>query len=361
MLEQGYFEQVYHFNETPIFDKATVSTIVFKFIKSLKKSDKKVKIAKYFKNKKLNEQILHNLKNQIPQADTEYIEIDGFRENKNWILAQNEILTELNIYEKNCQKETADNLSSTEFYTVRDFCDIGNGMVSGLDKAFQIDIHELNEDERKYLINVLKAKNLNPFSHGEITNYFLIEESTIKTEEEFIKKFPNFYKVLINYREQLNGRYLYNREIKFWEWVFLRNYKLFAQEKPRIFVPCKERISNKSYFRFSFVEAGIYPTQDVTAIFPKEKTKESIYYILALLNSKYVFDWLRFNGIVKGNIVEFSEKPIASIPYRKINFDNAKEKDIHDNIVEYTRNFIQEKNDSDFKKIAIEFDKLFNT
>ena len=34
MLEHGYFEEIYHFNETPIFEKATVSTIIFKFIKS---------------------------------------------------------------------------------------------------------------------------------------------------------------------------------------------------------------------------------------------------------------------------------------------------------------------------------------
>ena len=34
MVRNGYFEQITHFNETPIFEKATVSTIVFKYIKS---------------------------------------------------------------------------------------------------------------------------------------------------------------------------------------------------------------------------------------------------------------------------------------------------------------------------------------
>lgn len=360
MLEHGYFEEIYHFNETPIFEKATVSTIVFKFIKSSKKQNKKIKVAKYFKNKKLNENILENLKNSFPQPDTEYIEIDEFEKNENWILAQKEIITELNIFEKNCKKEAPDDLFSTGFYTIKDFCDIGNGMVSGLDKAFQVNTKNLNSEEKKYLIKVIKAKSLEPFTHNGITDYFLLEEGLVKNEEDFIEKFPNFYKQIQQYKQDLNKRYQYNREIKYWEWVFLRNYKLFSQDKPRIFVPCKERISNKNHFRFSFVEAGIYPTQDVTAIFPKNNTKENIYYILGLLNSQFVFDWLRFNGIVKGNIVEFSEKPIASIPFRKIDFNNPKEKAIHDNIVEHTKSYINNKQDSEIEIITIEFNKLFN-
>ena len=360
MLDHGYFEEIYHFNETPIFEKATVSTIIFKFIKSSKKQNKKIKIAKYFKNKKLNEDILENLKNSIPQSDTEYIELDKFEKDENWILAQKEIISELNIFEKNCKKESPDDLFSTGFYTIKDFCDIGNGMVSGLDKAFQINTKNLNAEEKKYLIKVIKAKSLEPFTHNGITDYFLIEEGVVKSEEDFIKKFPNFYQQIQQYKEDLNKRYQYNREIKFWEWVFLRNYKLFSKETPRIFVPCKERISNKNHFRFSFIESGIYPTQDVTAIFPKKETKENIYYILALLNSKFVFDWLRFNGIVKGNIVEFSEKPIASIPYRKIDFNNIDEKIAHDNIVKHIKKYIENKNNNDLEKVAIEFNKLFN-
>jgi len=360
MLDHGYFEEIYHFNETPIFEKATVSTIIFKFIKSSKKLNNKIKIAKYFKNKKLNENILENLKNSIPQSDTEYIELDKFEKNENWILAQKEIISELNIFEKKCKKETPDDLFSTGFYTIRDFCDIGNGMVSGLDKAFQINTKNLNAEEKKYLIKVIKAKSLEPFTHNGITDYFLIEEGIVKSEEDFIKKFPNFYQQIQQYKEDLNKRYQYNREIKFWEWVFLRNYKLFSKETPRIFVPCKERISNKNHFRFSFIESGIYPTQDVTAIFPKKETKENIYYILALLNSKFVFDWLRFNGIVKGNIVEFSEKPIASIPYRKIDFNNIDEKTAHDIIVRHTKKYIENKNNNDLEKVTIEFNKLFN-
>ncbi len=61
----------------------------------------------------------------------------------------------------------------------------------------------------------------------------------------------------------------------------------------------------------------------------KDSCNESIEYILYFLNSKHVFNWLTHNGIIKGAIVEFSEAPIASIPYRMIDWNNPKEVAIH--------------------------------
>jgi adenine-specific DNA-methyltransferase len=82
------------------------------------------------------------------------------------------------------------------------------------------------------------------------------------------------------------------------------------------------------------VNEGIYPTQDVTAIFRKPKTRESLEYIVAYLNSPSVFEWLTCKGIVKGNIVEFSEKPISSIPFRVVNWSNGEEVALHNNITD---------------------------
>ena len=139
---------------------------------------------------------------------------------------------------------------------------------------------------------------------------------------------------------------------------FLRNFNLFNSEKARIFVPCKERISTKDYFRFTYVEAGIFPTQDVTAIFRKESTKESLYYILSYLNNHRIFAWLKNKGIIKGNIVEFSEKPISSIPFREINWSNEKEVQYHNEITTLTKTYILEKEDLILDKINEIFDKL---
>lgn len=88
---------------------------------------------------------------------------------------------------------------------------------------------------------------------------------------------------------------------------------------------------------FTVVPPGLYPTQDVTALIPKAETKESIEYITAYLNSHWIFEWLKNHGVTKGHIVEFTRKPVSSIPFLAINFDDAFEKEIHDHITKIVR------------------------
>lgn len=363
MVQNGYFEEIYHFNETPIFDKVTVSIVVFKFVKNKEKNEK-IKVAKFYANQKLTNETLFNLKNKIPFKDAEYLTVSQFKVNERWLLQSDEVRNELQILETNCAKKTQNSIlnlfneNKQEFNTIGDFCDIGNGLVSGLDKAFQVNGHVLNNNELNCTIDVVKAKDLKPFVIENLTKYIYITEEL--NEDNFKEAYPNFYNHFQKYKLDLNNRYQYNRKINYWEWVFLRNLTLFKKEEKRIFVPCKERITNKDYFRFALVDAGVFPTQDVTAIFRKPHTKESIEYILAYLNNQIIFDWLKCNGIVKGNIVEFSEKPIASIPFRVIDWENKNEVELHNFISEQTKSYLKNQDKSFLNLINQSFNKLFN-
>ena len=362
MVANGYFEEIYHFNETPIFDKVTVSIIIFKFIKSRKKTNK-IKVAKFHANQKLTAQTLQRLKFQEELKDAEYLQVSQFKLNERWLLQSDEIREELKVLENNCIKKNQNlllnlfNDEKQEFHTIGDICDIGNGLVSGLDKAFQVNGHKLNEQEKTATINVIKAKDLKPFFAENITKYIFIDEGL--EENNFMENYPNFYQHFQKFKEDLGKRYQYNRKINYWEWVFLRNFNLFCKDEKRIFVPCKERISSRNHFRFALVEPKTFPTQDVTAVFRKPNTKESIEYILAYLNNPIVFDWLKCNGIVKGNIVEFSEKPIASIPFRVIDWNNPQEVFLHNTITEMTQQYMNSKNENDIMKINQLFNQLF--
>lgn len=362
MVENGYFEEIYHFNETPIFDKVTVSIVIFKFVKSKNKSNK-INVSKFYANQKLTTATLYNLKNKIDFKDTEYLKVSHFKINERWLLQSDEIRTELRKLEVNCIKKNQNlllnifNNNQETFNTIGDVCDIGNGLVSGLDKAFQLNGHLLNDKEKKATIDVIKAKDLTPFVAENITKYIYINEDL--SEQDFINNYPNFYQHFQKYKIELDNRYQYNRTINYWEWVFLRNINLFNKSEKRIFVPCKERISNKNYFRFAIVNEGTYPTQDVTAIFKKTTTKESIEYITAYLNNPIVFDWLKCNGIIKGNIIEFSEKPITSIPFRLIDWTNNNEVMLHNLITETTQTFLINKNKLEVEKINQLFNQLF--
>ena len=46
MIENGYFEEIIHFNEAPVFDNASIASVIIKYIKTKKKSDNKIYVTK---------------------------------------------------------------------------------------------------------------------------------------------------------------------------------------------------------------------------------------------------------------------------------------------------------------------------
>ncbi len=328
LLDNGYIKEIVYFNETPIFEKVSASFVIFKFVKN-KKLKPDIDVIKYSSSKKLSKDVLDSIAKK--ECGENYF-IPQFEKNTKWIIEKKEEIEIIHYYENACGGNT-----------LKKICDIGNGMVSGLDKAFQISSDVvLNDDESKSYINVIKAKNLKPFVYDSSTRYIFFKN---KIDENILKnKFVNFFAQLFPFKQSLLNRYSYGKDLQYWEWAFLRNFSLFQNNTDKIFCPCKERITKKDRFRFSIVPANYYPTQDVTALVLKNDTEEDIRYVTALLNSKYVFKWLSNCGVRKGDIVEFSEAPLASIPYRKINFNNEREKNIHDKIIELVETYKKQNN-----------------
>ena len=352
MCQNGYFSEIYHFKETPLFEKVTASFVIFRYIKS-KAAKNSINLYRYNKEKGLpSSEELEN------RSCFDMLTIPHFQENSRWILATKDVQEKMAKFEGKCIKPSR-NLFDTELYRIGDFCDIGNGMVSGLDAAFQIkDTMSLNTDEKSALIDVYKAKDLCPYKNKSKSQYIFMQEDI--TKEDFKAKYPHFEEHFRPYMERLSNRYSYGKDIPYWKFVFPRNQKLFERKEDRIFIPCKERISHKHFFRFCYARQGVYPTQDVTAIFKKVRTKESIEYILAYLNNERVFDWLVLNGIVKGAIVEFSEAPIASIPFRPINWNSEVEVRLHDRITNEVRQYLSTSSIRNIENINVLFNIMFN-
>ena len=352
MIEHGYFSEIYHFKEAPLFEDVCASFVIFRYVKSRSNIPNQIVFYRYLHDGVPSFSELNSLecfsKESIPQ----------FKIGKRWILASREQQNRLDLFESKCVKWTNDLFSKDDsLYRIGDFCDIGNGMVSGLDKAFNVSLllHELNDIERSCVITVLKAKDLDCYSHKSENIYFFIQKSI--DEETFKQTMPQIYRHLSQYREGLDSRYNYGKDIKYWEFVFPRNLTLFMRPEKRILVPCKERISNKDHFRFVLANEGYFPLQDVTGILKKTNCRESIEYITAYLNNARVFEWLCFNGIVKGHIVEFSEAPIASIPFRPINWNSPNEIAIHDRITKAVNTYLTTHD----KSLITEINDCFNT
>lgn len=352
MCANGIFSDIYLFKEAPLFEGVTSSFIIFRYVKT-KKQASEITLHKYAKRRKPNlEELINGSCFTIEQ-------IPAFQIGERWVLATRSKQELMKSFQNSCIQSKSLFPSKETLYRIGDFCDIGNGMVSGLDKAFKVtNIDILNENELNSLIKVNKAKDLEQYSNIGTSYYFFIKGDM--KEKDFATKFPHFYKQLIPYKELLEKRYSYGRDLPIWQFAFPRNEQLFNRDVFRIFVPCKDRISTRQYFRFSYADKEYYPLQDVTGILLKKQCKEDIKYILAYLNNERVFEWLKYNGIVKGEIVEFSETPIASIPYRPIRWNDKQEVELHDTIVKATANYIKKKDSESLSIIKSSFNKLFN-
>ena len=331
LLSNGSIDKIFHFEESKIFEGVSSSLIIFRFLK-----DKKLKtnVTKILSRQNLQNLPLLNLfKNKLINFKT--FETAEFQNDKRWSLEEKKLTKKLDKFEKNCSKNNTQDFFDTKVSSIGDICDIANGMVSGLDKAFQLQPlnSELTAEEKKSLLRVAKAKQLDGIGSMGITKYIYIREKI--TENYLRNNLANFYIQLQGYKDKLLSRYKYNDDSNYWEWSFLRNLKTLSKKNSKIFVPCKERIGTNKSFRFSIVNEGVYATQDVTAIIPKDSTKESIFYIHAFLLLPIVTDWIKTRGVMRGGVAEFSEEPISSIPFRKINWKESKEVKIHNKISSY--------------------------
>ena len=336
LTQHGEIDSIYLFREAQVFSGVTASLMVFKFCKQF--TGKDISLYTYQGNKKVHD-------NDLYSSDSFKLQyIPQFTAKKRWILAPLDQQVFLQKIENACS--LCDSLFQEERSVQRigNYFDIGNGLVSGLDKAFNIShlAQTLSKSEKEYTLRVVKAKDIVPYKFIQTSTYIYIEDKEI-TEQTLRDSFPLFYSHLEPYKIQLSQRYQYGREIDYWSFSFPRNKKLFDSSSQRILVPCKDRISKRKTFRFCLADADIIPLQDVTGLLPKTQCKESIEYVLAYLNSPPVFQWLTLNGVVKGEVVEFSEAPLANIPYRTIKWDNPQEVEIHNDITFLLKDSLEKK------------------
>ena len=213
-------------------------------------------------------------------------------------------------------------------------------MVSGLDAAFRLpDDVDLNERELNASILVAKGAQLSPYRVNALKRYIFVTEAL--AEEQLRADYPAFFDHLQPFRERLKARYSYGRDLPYWEWAFLRSYKRFRVAKHLIVTPCKERLSNKDYLRFALAPHGSFPTQDVTGIELRPEIQEAPEFILALLNHPEMYEWVRYRGLMKGAVAEFSERPLSQMPIRLIDWQEQGEVQVHDEVVEMVRAIVK--------------------
>ena len=350
LIERGDLELLINFNEMRIFPKVSSTIIIFKYVKE--KKNRSVRIVNLRTKEKLTpghlkkvQRLLERLKScdNVREGIYEAYVHDQFKGSEPWKPlppSNSNPIIELETKQPGV------------LTPLGEMAEIGNGMVSGLDKAFVINPEELEiltPEERRRVIWVYKAKTLNRIVPEEPPIPY-IYANDIEEESVFEQLCPNFYAHLSQYKDKLLARYNYGRDIPWWHWVFPRNKHLFENHSEKILVPSKERYDSKGYFRFTYIyDTGrrYYATQDVTVIALKDEVKESTRYVVGLLNSSIYKDYILHKGFSRGGVYDFSERPLATIPIIRIDFSNEKETEIHDEIVATVEKIVKTKKASE--------------
>ena len=260
MNEIGYLDTVVLLDEAKVFDNVSSTIMIFKFKKN--KNKKGIKVVKIPKVKKIDEEMLNKIQSCLEQINEKRQVVDeisffkqiAFTTNDSWKfntstiikkieliktickkfipdvdvefnketlkipvtdLLKNEDLKELKINKNQCFKVQYNKKwyfvkkkyfprikhSPIRYVRLDDIAEIGNGMVSGLDKAFQANPStKFLEPEKNTFIKVVKAHSLEKFKTVGATPYIFVNDIE---DENKLKKFKNIHKQLFQYKTEL--------------------------------------------------------------------------------------------------------------------------------------------------------------
>lgn len=346
ILSRGYFESIVDFEESAVFPGVASHIVIFKFVKK-KVSDGNPNID-YFKVKSRLK-----IKESVTLNDFTKTSIPPFTKSNTWTYIKEDALKKLNDFEAQCVIPGKNTPA-----ILKDYIDGANGLVSGLDEAFKLEefqLKALNKEESKRVIEVVKAKNMERFRTTNLSYYFLLLPGDIDEEREFLTNFPNFAKKLSPYKTRLEKRHTYADHLNYWEWAFLRSKDFHLNDKDKIMVPVKERLTHREFVRFTLTPKKAIATQDAFSFTTLDTTKESLQYVSVFLTLPIVTEWVRSKGLMKGGIAEFGAAGINKIPFKPINWTDEKEIKIYKEIIQMVDDNVE------LNKIHLTFNKLLNS
>jgi adenine-specific DNA-methyltransferase len=348
MLQRGCLTDLVVFGESEVFKGVASAIVIFRFVKGQKAAT--INRYKFVGRRRIGAEVA-----LADPAQFERDVIPQFQRGKHWTVASAAEQAEADNLEAACVAVSDEMLvENAAIQRLGSYVEIANGMVSGLDKAFRFPdelIPTLNEAESAALMPVLKARDLKQIQPQKES--FYIDVPLGLSEGEFERSYPHFVEHFAPHVEALKRRYAYNRELPYWEWAFRRSEKFLKSPVGKGFVPCKERLTSRPSVRFALAGPNVIATQDMTAFAPLEGVRESIEYIVGYLCLPQVSDWVRLRGLMKGGVAEFSERPLASIPFRFIDWDDADDVALHDAVQQIVKVAAEEGNvDSAVRALA---------
>lgn len=241
-----------------------------------------------------------------------------------------------------------DKIKARKIGLLGELYEVHQGIVSGFDHAFVYDelaLSNLPEEAMQYTVPFYKNSDVKHYFTNATTKFKILYLNHNKIDEKVISWLHQYKQKLSNRREVVKG-------IRNWYTLtWPRDASIFEKEK--IVAPQRAR-SN----RFAYVEGSFYASADVYYIQTRDNSPYSLKVLCLILNSASYFEWLKYMGKRKGELLELYATPLKAIPIIKLNSSELNElEDIANSIfgLDYMKNFTENE-----LKGNIEFQQLIN-
>lgn len=190
-------------------------------------------------------------------------------------------------------------------------------------------LSENEKDSLQLLPNELEVVKPT-YKNSNICPYFVdIDEKLfilyLKKDTD-ISSYPNILNHLEKFREIIESRGGHEKgELGWYSLHRPRNEKLLSSNK----IVCS-RWGEKGIEYYGFQTGEYYEGTDTWLIVPKESVRENVLYILGILNSALIKTWMVEKVQRRGYT---SQSALFEIPFRCVDFDNAEDVQVHDEVV----------------------------
>jgi len=215
---------------------------------------------------------------------------------------------------------------------------IYRGVLTGYNEAFIIDGVKKDEliakdpKNAKIIKPILRGRDIKKYSanfadlwiifipwHFPLHNDETITGNSLVAEQAFRKEYPDIFKHLLQYQDELSGRNQSETGIRY-EWYALqRCAATYHQEFEKEKIIWAEIVYDSAFY---YDDQGTYP--EATAFI---MTGESLKYITALLNSKlltYAFRIFYAGGDLRGNTFRYKKVFLEHLPIPKLSAPDRK-------------------------------------
>lgn len=347
LSSKGHLFSIVSFGSNQIFaDKTTYTSILIL-------TNKKQKTFSYTEVKNLTEWKIRDFKNiifdtidQTKLSSDLWFLIPPFLKN-----TYNKILNQAEILEKIVGKKNINNgiqTSANDVYVIKPIKEDKkfvhfnkNGIKYKIERELTKPYYETNRKKGEDKLNTYRTLKPNTLV---IFPYYIIKDKAVFIDiNELKSKYPFSYKYLVANKPRLLKRDIKPVPKTNDEWYrFGRSQYLELGNIPEKIVIGVMSAGEKYPADFSKTLHTAGGTAGYCSIFLSKSNPYSLYYIQAILNSKYT-EWIIYlrGEVFRGGYIARGTKVLKNLPIRKIDFANAEDKIIHDKIVKHQKELIK--------------------